>query len=173
MDKLRERAATRNTYIITAYKKPDANGHREIKWRDTIENIVVDEGLNELLTQTFKNGTQSATWYLGLTDGTPTVAPGDTMASHPGWVEVVAYTEANRVTWQSGTVSGGSLDNSANKATFSINANATVTGGAFLTDNNTKGGATGKLYAAGAFTGGDKSLDDGETIDVTATMSVT
>ncbi|GAG46997.1 unnamed protein product, partial [marine sediment metagenome] len=34
----------------------------------------------------------------GLTDGTPTPAAGDTMASHGGWTEVVAYDEGVRQT---------------------------------------------------------------------------
>ncbi len=143
-----------------------------VKWVDTIEcNIVVNEGLDHLLDVTLSGATQITTWYLGLTDGTPTVAGADTMSSHAGWVEVTAYDEANRVTWSDGGVSSQSVDNSASQARFTISANGTVIGGAFLVSNNTKGGSTGTLYAAGAFTAADKDLDDDDTLDVTATFT--
>lgn len=142
----------------------------EVKWEDRWENLVVNSGLDHALDVTLSGGTQVATWYIGLTDGTPTVAAGDTMASHAGWVEVIDYTEAARVTWVDGGVSGQSADNSASTATFSINATTTI-GGAFLTSDSTKNGTTGILYAAGAFSAGDKTLNSGDTLDVTATFT--
>src|SRR5688572_15093092 len=73
--------------------------HGNLKWRDTIKNIVVNQGLNDLLDVTLSGATQDTTWFVGLTDGTPTVAAADTLASHAGWVEVTAYDETNRVAW--------------------------------------------------------------------------
>ena len=143
----------------------------EIKWTEEWDNLVTDAGLDHALDTELSGGTQVTTWYVGLTDGTPTAAAGDTMSSHAGWAEVVAYTEAARVTWADGGVSSQSVDNSASTATFSINANSTTVGGAFLTSVNTKSGTTGTLYAVGAFTAGDKSLDSGDTLDVTATFT--
>ena len=142
-----------------------------LKWADGFANLVVDAGVNHILDVGLSAGSQTATWYLGLTDGTPTVAAGDTMASHVGWSEVTAYDEAARQAFSDGGVSGKSLDNAASPATFTISANGTTVGGAFLTDTATKGGATGTLYAAGAFSAGDKSLDDNDTLDVTATYT--
>ena len=142
-----------------------------IKWEDLIENLVVTEGKNYILDIGLGNGTQLTTWYVGCTDGTPSVAAGDTMASHVGWSEVTAYDEASRQTWSSAAASAGSKTNSASVATVTCSTNSTTFGGAFLTSNNTKGGSTGTLYAAGAFTA-DKTLDDNETLDITATMSV-
>lgn len=147
----------------------DAEGN--IKWTDVIENLVTNAGLDHALDSTLSGGTQITTWYVGLTDGTPTVAAGDTMASHAGWVEVTAYDEAARVTWSDGGVSSQSVSNSASTATFTISTNGTTVGGAFLTSNSTKGGSTGTLFAVGAFTAGDKSLDDNDTLDVTATYT--
>lgn len=140
------------------------------KWRDTAFNLVVNEGLNDLLDKYFKGSTYTAAHYVGLTDGTPTPAAGDTMASHAGWTEVTAYTEGTRQAFTPGTVASQSVDNSASKATFSINGTTTV-GGLFLTTNNTKGGSTGTLYGAAAFSGGDKSLGNGDTLQVTATAT--
>lgn len=135
------------------------------------ENLVTNAGLDYLLSAGLDGGSQITTWYLGLIDDSPTVAAGDTMASHAGWVEVTAYDEANRQTWTGGTVSGQSVDNVGNEATFTISADSTDIGGAFLVSNNTKGGTTGTLYAAGAFSGGDLVLNEDATLDVTATFT--
>ena len=147
----------------------DANGVE--KWRDSIDNIVVNAGLDYLLDAGLSAGSAITTWYLGLLSATPTVAAGDTMASHAGWTEVTAYDEANRVTWADGGVSGQSVSNTATPADFTISTNGTDIGGAFLTSSNTKSGSTGTLYAAGAFTAGNKSLDDNDTIEVTFTAT--
>lgn len=147
----------------------DKNGR--IKWRDWIKNLVTNAGLNHLLDVALSGGTQDTTWFVGLTDGTPTAAAGDTLASHAGWTEVIAYDEAARVAWADGGVSGQSVSNSASPATFTVNANGTVIGGAFLAGDSTKSGTTGTLYAVGAFSAGDKTLDDNDTLDVTATFT--
>jgi len=154
-----------HTYHVRCYDK-DGN----LKWEDVIENLVVNEGLDDILDKYYKGSSYTAAHYVGLTDGTPTFAAGDTMASHSGWAEVTAYSETVRQTFSPGTVSGQSVDNSASKAVFSINATATI-GGAFLTTNNTKGGTTGTLVGGGAFSGGDKALTSGDTLEVTVTAT--
>lgn len=141
------------------------------KWKDTIDNIVVNAGLNHILDVVLSAATQVTAWYIGLLSATPTVAAGDTMASHAGWTEVTAYDEANRQAFTEAGASSQSLSNTASPAVFTISTNGTQIGGAFLTSNNTKGGTTGTLYAAGAFTAGNKDLDDGDTIDVTLTAT--
>lgn len=141
------------------------------KWRDTIDNIVVNAGLNYILDAGLSGGSPITSWFIGLLSASPTVAAGDTMASHAGWTEVVAYDEANRQAWTDGGVSGQSVDNSGSVATFTISTNGTDIGGAFLTSSNSKSGGTGTLYAAGAFTAGNKSLDDGDELEVTCTAT--
>lgn len=143
----------------------------KILWRDGFENIITNEGLDHFLDVALSGGTQISSWFIGLTDGTPTVAAGDTMASHAGWAEVVAYDEAARQAWTDGGVSSQSVGNGASPATFTISTNSTDIGGGFLTSNDTKSGTTGVLFSAGAFTGGDKSLDDNDTVDVTCTVT--
>lgn len=147
----------------------DKNGR--LKWIDVIKNLVVNEGLNDSLDKHLKGSGYTAAWYVGLTDGTPSVAAGDTMASHAGWAEVTAYDEANRQTLTLGAVSGQSVDNSASKAVFTIDTNDTTIGGCFIVANNTKGGSTGILYGGGAFSAGDKTLDDDDTLSVTVTCT--
>lgn len=97
----------------------------------------------------------------------------DTSASHTSWTELAAYSEANRQTFTAGTVASGSVDNSAAKAVFTINADNTLIGGLFLIDNNTKSGTTGTLYGMAPFTTvGFRQLNNGDTLSVTATLSV-
>jgi hypothetical protein len=142
-----------------------------LKWVEEFTNLVVNAGLNDSLDKHLKGSSYTAAWYVGITAGTPTFAAADTMSSHAGWTEVTAYTQANRPTLTLGTVASQSVDNSASKATFSINANGTVIGGAFVVSNNTKGGTTGTLYGGGAFAAGNKTLDNGDTLDVTVTLT--
>ena len=85
--------------------------------------------------------------------------------------EFVSYDEVNRQALTLGTVSAQSVDNSANKAAFTISADASSIGGAFICTDNTKSGTSGILYGIGAFDGGNKAADDDDTLNVTATLS--
>lgn len=141
-----------------------------LKWHEAWTNIVVNQGLDDLLDVTLSGGTQDTTWFVGLTDGTPTVNAADTLASHAGWVEVEDYDEfgTGRVAWVDGGVSSQSVSNSGSVAVFTIDATVTI-GGAFLA--GVVSGTSGRLYAAGAFTAGDKLLNDNDTLSVTATFT--
>jgi len=167
MDGLQEQAAMETHYVIECI---GADG--QLKWREDFHNLVTTVGLNDLLTQYFKGSAYTAAFYVGVTGATPTFAAGDTMASHAGWTESAAYSQATRPALTLGTASAGSIDNSASKAQFSINATATV-GGAFISTNNTKSGTTGILYGGGAFSEGNRSVVNGDTINVQATLSAT
>ena len=63
-----------------------------------------------------------------------------------------------------------SVDNSASAAVFTINSSGTV-GGGFLVTNSTKGGTTGTLYGGAAFSGGNRTVDNGDTLTVTVTAT--
>ena len=69
-----------------------------------VPNGIVDVGLNHILETEFHAGAQITAWYIGLVDnaGFSAFANADTMASHAGWAESSAYTEANRPTWTAG-----------------------------------------------------------------------
>lgn len=142
-------------------------------WVDGFYNLVVTAGLNDSLDKHLKGSSYTAAWYVGLTAGSPTVAAGDTMGSHGGWTEVTAYDESVRQTLTLGSVSGGSVDNSASKAVFTVSTNSTTIGGAFVTSNSTKGGTTGTLYGGGALSAGNKTLDDNDVLNVTITATAT
>jgi hypothetical protein len=97
------------------------------------------------------------------------------MASHAGWTEVTAYSEANRPTAVFGTPTTADpsvISNSASVAVFSINGTTTV-GGAFLTTDNTKGGTSGTLFSASDFQSpGDRSVVSGDVINLTYQFSL-
>lgn len=141
------------------------------KWDDTIKNLVVDEGLDDILDKYLKGSAYVAVHYVGLTGSTPTPNAADVMASHAGWEEVQLYDETTRQIAIWGVVSGKSVDNSASKAVFTISTNATTIGGCFICTNGTKGGTAGTLYGVGSFTAGDKLLDDGDILKVTVTAT--
>jgi len=145
------------------------------KWRDTFPNLVVNSGL-QLMNNTFFAGTSyTAVWYLGLITGPAsgtTFNASDTMLSHGGWTEDTTYSNANRPTVTFGTATLADPSVIATTATsFSINGTTTVAG-AFLTTNNTKGGTTGTLFSASDFTGGDRLLQSGDTLNVTYTFTL-
>lgn len=142
-----------------------------LKWREDIENLVTTVGLNKLLDATFKTGLTTPAWYVGLVNNASFSAysAADTAGSHAGWLEGVPYSNANRVTWTPGSVSGGSVDNSGSVAVFNINATLTVRG-AFLIDNNTKSGTTGTLYGEGDFSA-SRAVLSGDTMNVTITLT--
>lgn len=148
-----------------------------LKWTEENHNLVVNEGLQDMNTKYFSGSGYTAVWYIGLygSGSTNNPAAGDTMASHIGWTEVTAYSQATRpaVTFGTATTADPSvITNSASPATFSINGTTTV-GGAFLTSNNTKGGTTGILFSASDFQSpGDRSVVNGDTLTVTYTFSL-
>ncbi|MCK5117928.1 MAG: hypothetical protein KAR44_15135 [Candidatus Aegiribacteria sp.] len=142
-----------------------------LKWIADYTNLVVNVGLDDILDKYWKGSTYTAAHYVGLTNGTPSFAAGDTMASHAGWTENSNYDEATRETLTLGAVSGQSVDNSASKAVFTIDTDTQTLGGAFLTTDNTKGGSSGTLVGGAAFSGGDKSADDNDVINVTVTIT--
>jgi hypothetical protein len=156
----------KNTYKFECWR----NG--QLAWSETVHNQVMTAGINDLLTQYFKGSAYTAAFFVGLVDNASftAYAAGDTMASHAGWLESAAYSNATRPSLTLGTAAAGSIDNSAAKAVFNINATATILGG-FVTTNSTKSGTTGTLYGAASFTGGSRAVLNGDTLNVTVTLT--
>lgn len=154
------------TYHAECY---DSEG--KLKWSSDIENLVVTVGKNDLLDKYFAGSAYTAAWYMGLVSGasTPTYAATDTLASHAGWTELAAGTAytGNRITVGWSAASAGSKTSTT--TAFPIIATNTVAG-CLLSSVNT--GTSGILYSAGSFTGGNKSVSSGDTLNVTYTASV-
>lgn len=150
------------------------------KWSDTFHNLVVNQGLQDMNSKYFKGSGYTASWFLGLVQGPgsgTTYAAADTLASHAGWTELVpgtAYT-GNRIAVTFNAASPTLADpsvvsNSVAPSAFPMLVNGTVVAGAFLTTVAT--GTSGILFSAGDFTGGDKTVDSGDTLNVTYTFSL-
>jgi hypothetical protein len=148
------------------------------KWSDTFHNLVVNEGLQDMNSKYFAASGYTAAWYLGLVEGPgsgTTFAAADTLASHAGWTELVPGTDytGNRkaVTFGTATTADPSvISNSAAPSSFAMLVNGTVVAGAFLASVNS--GTSGILFSAGDFTGGDKTVDNGDTLNVTYSFSL-
>ena len=154
--------------MTTRYEVECFNSKGDLKWSDGFDNLVVNQGLDDVLDKYFKGVAYTSTHYAGL-KLVGTVVAGDTMASHAGWAESSAYSNVTRPVVTLGSVSSQSVDNSASKASFSINATATITG-AFTSTDSTKGGSTGILYGGGEFTV-PRGVADGDTLNVTMTYT--
>ena len=148
-----------------------------LKWEAQSKNLVVNAGLAYMAGSALTSVTQITTWYLGLygAGASNTPAAGDTMSSHAGWTEVVAYSNATRVaaTFATATTANPSVvTNTASPAVFNINGTTTV-GGAFLTSGSAKSGTTGTLFSAADFgSPGDRSVVSSDTLSVTYTFSL-
>ena len=148
-----------------------------LKWEEQNHNLVVNVGLKDMNDKYFTGSGYTAAWYIGLYGAAASNNPAasDTMASHAGWTEVTAYSQATRpaATFAAASTADPSvITNTASPATFSINGTTTV-GGAFLTSDNTKGGTTGILFSASDFQSpGDRSVVSGDTLTVTYTFSL-
>ncbi len=150
------------------------------KWSDTFHNLVVNQGLANMNGVYFAASAQSTTWYLGLVTGPgsgTTFSAADTLASHGatgsgGWTENTDYSGNRKaVTFGSATSANPSvISNSASPTSFTMSGTATIAG-AFLC--NVASGTSGILFSAGDFTGGDKSVASGDTLNVTYTFSLT
>jgi len=155
----------------------DADGN--LKWEDSIENLVVTVGKNDLLDKYFAGSAYTAAWYMGLVDNASfsAYAAGDTLASHTGWLEYLNYTisgsSTNRATAAWNAASAGSKASTA--TTFTISgAGGTVLGAILCTTqarNTSSNGGAGILYSAGSFAT-SRAVIAGDTLLVTYTASV-
>lgn len=139
----------------------------KLRWQEFFENIVPNAALDDVLNKYWK-ATVSAAFFVGLKDtGTPVAA--DTMASHGSWLTITPYSNATNPALTMGTAATQSIDNSASKAVFNINATDVIFG-AFVSDNATKGAATGLLVSVADFAT-SRSVISGDTLNVTVTVT--
>jgi hypothetical protein len=153
-----------------------------LKWRDTIKNVVATVGKNVALDAYLAGAAYTVVGpFMGLissVDYTGVPVVGDTMTSHGTWKEAGAtnaptYTAPRKTCAWSGAASGSKALSAA--LSFVFTGAGTVKGcflvyftGAVSTIDNT----AGTLYSAGVFTGGDKVVVDTDTLNVSYTASL-
>lgn len=176
---IRGGSADEQVNITGSYEVKCLDAEGNLKWEDSIKNLVVTVGKNDLLDKYFSGSAYTAGWYMGLVDNTSfsAYAAGDTLASHAGWLEFLDYTisgsSTNRATPSWGSASAGSKATTA--TTFTISGTGTVLGAIMCTTqarNTASNGGAGILYSAGSFTGGSRAVASGDSLLVTYTASV-
>lgn len=157
-------------FTVTCY---DSNGNQ--KWVDIAPNLVVNTGLQDMNTKYFTGSTYTATWYIGLvgnTSSNTTFSGGDTLASHVGWEENTSYSGNRKAaTFGAATLADPSnINNSSSTASFTMNANATISG-AFLA--NVATGTSGTLFSVSDFQSpGDRQVVSGDVLNVTYSFNL-
>lgn len=139
----------------------------KVIWTEKFDNLVVTEGLNKYLDATIVTGLAAPAWYIGLKD-TGAMNAADTLAVPVNWTELTNYS-GNRKTYVPGAISGGSVNNSASKASFAITGDDTVYG-AFMCSVAT--GTAGTLLGGDDF-GTPRAVLIGDTLNVQVTLTIT
>ena len=155
------------------------DGDGNLKWTDTVENLVTTVGKNLALDTILAGSAYTAACFIGLINTNASAAViGDTMTSHAGWLEVgtanaPAYTAPRKTPAWSAAAAGSKASSSI--GAFAFTSGGTV-GGCFLVFGSgavsTIDSTAGVLYSAGAFTGGSKVVATSDTLTVTYTASL-
>jgi hypothetical protein len=191
-----EGALASGTYTAECYGPDGA-----LKWRDTIENVWVSQGMEAVLTHVLKGSSYTAANFLGLIEdtgygfsgangsgvartnlaGSITAAGGASPAN--GWNEAPSSTATPRGTPSFGSASSSGVNTDlalSASVSFSILATDTIKGcfmlirsAAGTAPTSAVGNTNGALLSAGLFTGGDKAVGNGDTLNVSYTARLT
>ena len=146
-----------------------------VRWEEDFGNVVTLDGRIMLLDRFFKGSTYTAAWYVGVIKSTNAVNSTDYMASTTrDWSESTAYSDGARRTLTLGTVSTASVDNSASKASFTINQTTEIFGAFVTNSSQISTGSTYVLYGAAVFdspSSTGRSVVSGDTLNVTVTLT--
>lgn len=177
----REALNAHGKYVVKCFGKDG-----RLKWEDTIKNVVTDVGANLMLDQLF-GGAQNTAYFLGLISSVSYTTPpavGNTMASHAGWYEAgngsyypnwstPASNARGTCAWSAASARAKALSSALS---FVIATNGGTVKGCFIVTGpgavSTNGNTSGTLYSAGLFTGGDKTVAVGDTLQVSYSTSV-
>jgi hypothetical protein len=125
----------------------------------THPNLFVTEGRNHVLSVVCKGAAQVTTWRIAPFEGNVTPDATWTAATFKDTAtEFTSYDETTRREWVEGTVSGGAVSNTGDRAIFTISSGVTNKDlyGAALISASAKSATTGTLLAAGLFTSNDE-----------------
>lgn len=171
-----DRLRAEGVYVVKCY---DANG--VLKWTDTFENTVVTVGMNLMLDQSLAGSAYTVTGpFMGLISSVSfsAISAADTMASHAGWLEAGSANAPtysgtrNTCAWSAASAGAKSLSSAL---TFNMTGTGTVEG-AFIVLGS---GATsaiantgGTLLSAGLFSGGTRSVLNGDTLNCSYSLTL-
>lgn len=191
-DELNGAAAASSAALLRAMLADDLEAHGvyvvecigadgKVKWRDTIDNTVMTVGKNAAWDAALAGSAYTVTGpYMGLISSTSysAISAADTMASHSGWLEAgnanaPTYT-GNRKTAAWSSASAGAKALSA-ALSFAITGTGTIKGCFMLYGSaatNAVDGTVGTLFSAGLFSGGDRAVISGDTVNVSYSVSM-
>lgn len=171
-----EEAVAVGRYIAECYA-PDGT----LRWRDEFPNTVATVGKNLILDQALAGSAYTVTGpYMGLISSASysAISAADTMSSHAGWLEAgnanaPTYTGPRKTAAWSAASAGAKALSAA--LSFVMTGAGTIKGafmvagtGALTTIDNT----AGTLISAGLFSGGDRAVLSGDTVNVSYSMSL-
>lgn len=182
---LRGGGVTEAMHIGGTYTATCIGPDGQVKWTDTIENVVTTVGKNLVLDTVLAGSAYTVVGpFIGLISSVSYVSTpviGDTMASHATWVEAGSasnfplYTTPRKTAaWSA--ASGGVKSLSATANFPIITTGGTVKGAFMVTGTgavSTIADTNGTLYSAGLFTGGDKVVGVGDTLQVSYSSTLT
>lgn len=162
----------------------DADGN--LKWKDDVPNLVVAVGKQLMLDTLLRtSGTYTTVGpFLGLIGSSVTYAAADTMTTKT-WTEFTSYTVGGSgvrgtavfaASSSSGTTPSNVTTSSATAISFAITGSGTIYGCFLVTGTgavNTLSSTAGTLYSEGNFTGGSKTVANGDTLSVTYSTTAT
>lgn len=152
-----------------------------LKWREVFANTVVTVGKNLTLDTTLAGSAYTVTGpYMGLisSSGYSAISASDTMSSHSGWTEAgnanaPTYSGTRKTCAWSAASSGSKSLSAANS--YGITGTGTIKGAFIVLGSgavNTIDNTSGTLFSAGLFTGGDRAVLSGDTVNVSYSCSL-
>ena len=158
-------------YIIE-HRGPTGN----LKDRQTVDNIVVNQGLSHALSVITLTGTvtaiQTATgigWFVGLAATAPNIQPTDT-ATSMGLVPLATLIVGPHwPKYTPGAIAANSIDNSATKARFTMITGGNIGAVYIISSDTAVTPTTGSILWGGASIA-TRTVVSGDTLDVQITI---
>ena len=153
----------------------------KVIYSESVPNLVATVGKNQMLDAALAGSSYTATGpYMGLISSVSysAISAADTMASHSGWTEAgvtnaPTYSGTRKTAAWSAASAGAKALSSA--LSFAITGTGTLKG-AFMVygsaATNAIDGTVGTLFSAGLFTGGDRAVLSGDTVNVSYSVSL-
>jgi hypothetical protein len=137
-----------------------------------IDNLVVNQGLNDMLSVYFNAGAQKTSWFMSLFQGNYAPVLTDTAATwSAAATECTGITSPTRPAYTPAAPAAQTITNSATPTSFTFNANNTLYGIA-LASSNVLGGTGGVLFSEVAFAA-PKTVQTGDQLLITYSLTMT